>query len=1588
MQKPDLLFVLPDFMLKLNKYLLFRKIFSSFLILVVLLSQEFIAVPLAFAQETPVVQEAVASPSPEVSPEPVITTNPEPSPEVSPSPEAAPSIEPAPEVSPEPTSTPATETTSTENSSLNESINSSVTESPAPMASVEPSPSTSPAPATTPESQPESIITTISAEITEATTLSQLFNLFLNTNKGDYQPGDFVKVTGSGFLPEETVSLTFNETPYQHLDNVVLTTANENGEIYNQDFLINQNDIDATFTLVARGQTSGHSATTIFTDAAVGPVSTVSVTNLSPSNVSVGQTMVPLISFTLRSTASGEKFKKVLVEYTGTTKSDISKLYLYRESSTSGGSFDSSVDVQMDNSTPPGSGVVFTLDPTDYSMAAHTDYQFYVVADLSSSAVASNTVDVKVTQDQITLNSTTWPNATDTTLFNPTGSSTIVADTSAPTTVDNVDSSWHSNTVTITLTCNDGSGSGCADTYHTTNGSTPTTGSSNSNPFTLSSAGTYTIKYFSKDNAGNTEIVKTATNTVKIDTANPSTSDSGTDTLWHTSPVTINFTCTDASSGCDKTYYTTDGSTPTTSSVFGSSVTLSSDGTYTIKYRSTDVAGNLESSQSAAHTVKIDVNAPTGSITSPINNSYSTSNPSFSVSATDGSGSGIDSVKFQYKKSTDSSYSDLNTDTSSAYNASWSGVTLISGTLYNLQAVITDNAGFTTTVNGVSFTYDNTIPTGSFKINGDATYASSTSVTLNFSGVSSDATQLEIRNGISGSFQSPVTYVNPYTYVVPTSDGTKTVSVRFTDLTGNQSTGTISDSIILETVAPLTTSSGTDTNWHNSDVTVILTCVDTTAGCATTYYTTDGSTPTTSSATGNSITLSNSGTYTINYFSKDNAGNLETVKTAANTVKIDKTAPVVSEITRVTSPTIDAIPDYTFTTSEAGTITYGGDCTSSTTSASLGNNTVTFAALSDGIHNNCTVAVTDSAGNISSALSITAFTVDTTGPSTPGTPSTTSPTQNTTPTVSWSTSTDSGSGLKDPAYTLEWSLSSNFLSGVSSASTNSASFTQTSPLAKGTWYFRVRASDQLDNVSAYSVPGSVIIDPNIPVGGEDSATATKNTPLDILRSTLLLNDTDADSDSLSITAVSNAVHGTVALTSVVNFITMPGMIPPMTFPVTIFNVTFTPATGFVGVGGFDYTVSDGNLTSTVHVTVTVNPPVTVNDVLLSVNTTVTSSNPNVVVGGQNQDSTITVPGSVTNSTLDLSHLTSAGGGITTATIPQGITIQSSTTIGTVEVKFPAGIQIQGASSDWDGIINNPKLLSSSTVSIPGSGNTTESVVEIGFGNVPLTLDMGVRILMPGQAGKLAASVQNGVTTLITTTCTADTQSAANALPAGGDCKMDVGSDLVIWTKHFTQFVTYSQTTASVGSSGQGLSADNGGGSAPVCSDAKPGSAPTLLSAVAKGNNQVTLTWSKAADPTTYYLITFGTSAGAQQYGNPNVGGSGSTSYTISGLSGGATYYFRVRAGNGCAPGDFSNEVSATPGGAVLTSIPAGFAAGVLGVNSDQQSPDGPQDQVLGTAKADAVASSTPAPTKSSGGFGFIGNFFGGIIRFFMHLFGK
>lgn len=100
-------------------------------------------------------------------------------------------------------------------------------------------------------------------------------------------------------------------------------------------------------------------------------------------------------------------------------------------------------------------------------------------------------------------------------------------------------------------------------------------------------------------------------------------------------------------------------------------------------------------------------------------------------------------------------------------------------------------------------------------------------------------------------------------------------------------------------------------------------------------------------------------------------------------------------------------------------------------------------------------------------------------------------------------------------------------------------------------------------------------------------------------------------------------------------------------------------------------------------------------------------------------------------------------------------------------------------------------------------------------------------------------------------------------------------------------------------------------STPTCEQSTAGSkAPWLYAAIAQNGNAIQLYFTEADDPLDHYALEFGTKSGEYSWGATNIGGKGSRTYLVQSLMPNTDYYFRVRAGNGCAPGTWSNEISA------------------------------------------------------------------------------
>ena len=158
-------------------------------------------------------------------------------------------------------------------------------------------------------------------------------------------------------------------------------------------------------------------------------------------------------------------------------------------------------------------------------------------------------------------------------------------------------------------------------------------------------------------------------------------------------------------------------------------------------------------------------------------------------------------------------------------------------------------------------------------------------------------------------------------------------------------------------------------------------------------------------------------------------------------------------------------------------------------------------------------------------------------------------------------------------------------------------------------------TDTLTNVEHLAFADQTITDPSVnrpPIAVADSLSTAYVTPVTVSSTSLVANDTDPNGDSLTLTTVSGAQHGTVSLGGG--------------------NVTFTPFVGYVGAAGFSYTVDDGH-GGTANRSVTVNVTGTSPGYIYragvtaaeTIDTTGDGSNHNIVLGS-GDDTVFTGPG--------------------------------------------------------------------------------------------------------------------------------------------------------------------------------------------------------------------------------------------------------------------------------------------------------------------------------------------------------------------------
>ena len=94
---------------------------------------------------------------------------------------------------------------------------------------------------------------------------------------------------------------------------------------------------------------------------------------------------------------------------------------------------------------------------------------------------------------------------------------------------------------------------------------------------------------------------------------------------------------------------------------------------------------------------------------------------------------------------------------------------------------------------------------------------------------------------------------------------------------------------------------------------------------------------------------------------------------------IDSTEPVLEIVTPISTPGNNSTPTFEVNSSENGTLSFSGGCSSMQTTLDEGVNSINLSHLQDGTYENCKIKVTDEAGN-NVNLDLNKFIIDTEAP--------------------------------------------------------------------------------------------------------------------------------------------------------------------------------------------------------------------------------------------------------------------------------------------------------------------------------------------------------------------------------------------------------------------------------------------------------------------------------------------------------------------------------------------------------------------------------------------------------------------------------
>ncbi|MED3562227.1 fibronectin type III domain-containing protein [Bacillus xiapuensis] len=476
--------------------------------------------------------------------------------------------------------------------------------------------------------------------------------------------------------------------------------------------------------------------------------------------------------------------------------------------------------------------------------------------------------------------------------------------------------------------------------------------------------------------------------------------------------------------------------TETTYNVTG----LNPSTSYTFTIKAKDNSGNVSSGTSITTSTLADTTPP-NNVTNLVASNILATSLSLSWTAS----TSTDTVGYDvYKGSTL-----LTTVTGTAYNVTG----LTSNTNYTFTIKAKD--GFNNIASGASISVktadvDTTPPSDVTGLAAGTPTVNSIPVGWTLSS-SSDVANYEIayssNGGSTWTIASSLINNNSTSYTITglVSGTTYTIRVVAIDTSGNRSTG-VTITKATASSASYTVSATPSSGTYNATQNVTLSVVP---SGATIYYTTNGSTPTTSSSVYNSPIAVSTNT-TIKFFAQDGSGNATSVQTATYT--IDTVAPVVT-ISPVAG-TYNATQSVTITSNE-GTIYYTVDGTTPTVSSTVYSTPISVSATQT-----IKYLVVDAAGNQTTGSAV--YTIDVTSPDPVKALALGTVTYNSIP-ITWTAPDATDVSKYEVAYSSNGGTT--YTIATSSLSIPATNYTVTGLIASTTYTIRVVAIDGAGNRS-------------------------------------------------------------------------------------------------------------------------------------------------------------------------------------------------------------------------------------------------------------------------------------------------------------------------------------------------------------------------------------------------------------------------------------------------------------------------------------------------------------------------------------------